>query len=145
MMKGALNNQQNQAKYYDRHSRPLKDLYIGEKVNMLDNKTLQPAVVMNRCEKPRNFIVKTENGKKLTRNRQHLHQTADRNETDDTILISDGKEENYTEQEVNIKPEEVEISLRDEVNVPHPDNLSNEVTTRSGQVSRRPTQYNDYV
>ena len=112
---------------------------------MLDNKTLQPAVVMNRCEKPRNFIVKTENGKTLTRNCQHLHQTADRNETDDNILISDGKEENYTEQEVNIKPEEVEISLRDEVNVPHPDNLSNEVTTRSGQVNRRPTQYNDYV
>ena len=139
-------NQQNQAKYYDRHSRPLKDLHIGEKVNMLDNKTWKPAVVMNRCEEPRSFIVKTENGKTFRRNRQHLRQTADRNETDDTILISDGEEEeNYIKQEINIKRAEVEMDPQDEVNIPRPNNLSNEVTTRSGRVSRRPIRYNDYV
>ena len=32
-----------------------------------------------------------------------------------------------------------------EVNVFHPDNLSNEVTIRSGRVSERPNWYNNYV
>ena len=32
-------NQQIQVKYYDQHSRPLKDLHIGEKLSMLDSKT----------------------------------------------------------------------------------------------------------
>ena len=125
-------NQQNQAKYYDQHSGPLEDLHIAEKVNMLDSKTWKPAVVINRCEEPRSFIVKTENGKIFRRNCQHLSQAADRNETDDTILISNGEEENYIEQEVNIKREEVEMGPRDEVNIFHPDNLSDEVTTHSG-------------
>ena len=112
---------------------------------MLDSKTWKPAVVMKKCEEPRSFIVKTENVKTFRRNRRHLRQIADRNETGDTILISDGEEENYIEQEVNIKREELEMDRRDEVNVPHPDNLSNEVTTQSGRVSRRPIRYNDYV
>ena len=66
-------SQQNQAKYYDQHSRTLKDLHIGEKVSMLDSKTWKPAVVMKKFEEPRSFIVKTENGKLFRRNHQHLH------------------------------------------------------------------------
>ena len=138
-------NQQNQAKYYDQYSIPLKDLHIGEKVSMLDSKTWKPAVVMERCGEPRSFIVKTENGKIFRRNRQHLHQIADSNGTDDTILISDGEEEDSVEQEVIVKREEVEMDPCDEVNEPQPDNLSNEATTRSGRVSKRPIRYNDYV
>ena len=59
--------------------------------------------------------------------------------------IPNGEEKNYIEQEVNIKREEVEMDPWDEVNIPHPDNLSNEVTTQSGWVNRRPIRYNDYV
>ena len=33
----------------------------------------------------------------------------------------------------------------DEVDVPHPNKLSNEVKTRSERVSKRPIRYNDYV
>ena len=44
-----------------------------------------------------------------------------------------------------VKREEVEMDPQDEVNKPHPNNLSNEVTTRSGWVSRTPIRYNDYV
>ena len=56
---------------------------------MLDSKTWKPAVVMKRCGEPRSFIVKTEKWQNIKKklNCQHLHQTADRNETDDTILI----------------------------------------------------------
>ena len=32
---------------------------------MLDSKTYKPAVVMERCEEPRSFMVKTENDKNL--------------------------------------------------------------------------------
>ena len=37
------------------------------------------------------------------------------------------------------------MDSRDEVDVPYPDNLLNEVATRFGQVSRRLIWYNDYV
>ena len=54
---------------------------------------------MKKCEET-SFIVKTENGKTFRRNRQHLRQIADSNGSDDdTILISDGEEENSIEQE----------------------------------------------
>ena len=86
--------QQNQAKYYDQHSRPLKDPHIGEKVSMLDSKTWKPPAVMKRFGEPISFIVKTENGKTFRRKRQHLHHIAYSNGTDDNILISDGEDEN---------------------------------------------------
>ena len=60
---------------------------------MLDSKTWKPTVVMERCEEPKSFIVKTEKGKKFRKNRPHLRQIADSNGFDDTILISDGEEE----------------------------------------------------
>ena len=75
------------------------ELQIGEKVIMLDSKTWKPTVWMKKCEET-SFIVKTENGKTFRRNRQHLRQIADSNGSDDdTILISDGEEENSIEQE----------------------------------------------
>ena len=120
-------NQENQAKYYDQHSRPLKGLHIGEKVSMLDSKTWKPAVVIKRCEEPRSFIVKTENGKTFRRNCHHLHQIAHSIGIDETILISDAEEENSVAQ-VIVKCEEVEMDPSNKVNVPRPDNLSNEVT-----------------
>ena len=79
-------NHQNQAKYYDQHSRPLKDLHVGEKVSMLDSKTWKPAVLMKRHEEPRSFIVKAESGKAFRRNHQHLRQIADSNGTDEINL-----------------------------------------------------------
>ena len=39
-------NLQNQARYYDRHSRQMNELHTGEKVSMQDSKTWKPAVVM---------------------------------------------------------------------------------------------------
>ena len=110
----------------------MKDTHIVEKVSILDSRTWKPAVVMKRCGEPISFIVKTENGKTFRRKRQHLHHIAYSNGTDDNILISDDEEENYVEKEVTVKREGVEIDPCDEVNVPHPDKLSNEVITRSG-------------
>ena len=104
---------------------------------------METAVAMKRCEEPRSFIVKTENGKTFSRDHQHLCQIADSNGTDDIILISDG-EENSIEQ-VIVKHDEVEMNLHDEVYIHHLDNLSNEAATRPGRVSRIPIQYNDYL
>ena len=95
---------------------------------------------MKRCKEPRSFIVKTENDKTFRRNCQHLHQIADSNGTDNTILIS-----KRFNRQVIVKPEEAEMDSLDEVNEPQPDNLSNEVTTQSELVSKRPIWYNDYV
>ena len=91
-------NQQNQAKYCDQHSGPFKDLDTGEKVSMLDSKTSRAAVTMKKSEEPSSFIVKTENGKTFKKNCQHLREIGVSNGTHDTILISDGEEENSIEQ-----------------------------------------------
>ena len=109
--------------------------HLVEKFSMLKSKTCKPAVVMKRCEETRSVIVKTENDKIFRRNRQHLCQRADSNGTDDTIVISDGEEENSKEQEVIVKLEELEMDLSNEANLPH--DLLNEVTTQSRRVSRR--------
>ena len=50
--------------------------------------------------------MKQGNSKTFRRNLQHLCQVADSSGADDTILISDGKEENSLEQEVIAKREE---------------------------------------
>ena len=55
--------QDNQAKYYNVHTKQLGDLNIGEEVRMLKNGQWRHAVVQNKCEEPRSFIIKTEDGK----------------------------------------------------------------------------------
>ncbi len=52
----------------------LQPLYPGQPVRVRDeeSKTWQPGTILDKLPQPRSYIVKTENGSQLRRNRQHL-------------------------------------------------------------------------
>ena len=58
--------------YYDRHAKPLKSLELEERVRVIGNGSWVPAVVTEIRSTPRSYVVKTESGNTLRRNRRHL-------------------------------------------------------------------------
>ena len=64
--------QQRQTFYYDRHAMPLKGLEPEENVRVRENRSWVPAVVTDIWPTPRSYVVKTESGTSLRRNRNHL-------------------------------------------------------------------------
>ena len=134
--------QENQAKYYNKHTKPLSDLHIGEQIRILKDNKWKPAVITEKCEEPRSFIVKTEDGHKFRRNRKHLRQTAPR----ETIEISD-EDEDKDESEVNREESGDVNEGGEEVNVPTNDVAvqHGEVQTRYGRISRKPGRFRNYV
>ena len=67
--------QQNQKKFYDRNAKSLPPLKINDSVRVRDGRTWVPAKVIDKHTAPRSYIVLTENGMKLRRNRAHLLAT----------------------------------------------------------------------
>lgn len=62
--------------YYDRHAKPLSDLNVNDKVYLFDcdSHTWLPAVVKSICKEPRSYIVETNEGSLLRRNRKFLKE-----------------------------------------------------------------------
>ncbi|ESO00279.1 hypothetical protein HELRODRAFT_176143 [Helobdella robusta] len=67
--------QQQQKKYYDRKSKPLPSLNEGGVVRMNHNKTWKRGIVRFKHDAPRSYIVDTEDGSTLRRNRRDLIYT----------------------------------------------------------------------
>jgi hypothetical protein len=66
--------QENQKAYHDANAHGLPPLMIGQRVNVQDQQTghWRTAVVKEKCQEPRSYIVETPNGNRLRRNRNHL-------------------------------------------------------------------------
>ena len=62
---------------YDRSSKSLPPLQRGEVVRIRHNGELQRAIVRGHASTPRSYIVETEDGSHLRRNRRHLRSTAE--------------------------------------------------------------------
>ncbi|ESN93207.1 hypothetical protein HELRODRAFT_181129 [Helobdella robusta] len=67
--------QQQQQKYYDRKSKPLSSLNKGDVVRMNYNETWKRGIVRFKHQASRSYIVDTEDGSTLTRNRRDLIYT----------------------------------------------------------------------
>ena len=52
-----------QSKYYDQHTKEIKELRSGEAVRMLRDGNWEPATVLEKADEPRSYILKTENGR----------------------------------------------------------------------------------
>ena len=63
--------QEKQKFYYDRHAKPLKGLELEERVRVKENGSWTPLVVTDVWSTPRSYMVKTESGNTLRRNRRH--------------------------------------------------------------------------
>ena len=145
--------QENQVKYYNQHTKPLKVLHGGEKIRMLNEKKWKPATVVQHSNEPRSYIVKNEDGDIYRRNRQYLLKT------DDIVEISDDDTEQEEEKPTQIqsgtirdaKPKEEnktcvnqEIEEGNDVRSTE-EELNRGIRTRSGRLSKKPMRYGDYA
>lgn len=64
--------QQQQKHYYDRQTKPLSSLCIGEDVLVQSGSGWTPAVVTGVAEAPRSYMVTTQEGRTYIRNRKHI-------------------------------------------------------------------------
>ena len=58
--------------YYNRGTKPLANLSNCDSVRVLQGHTWEPAVVSHTADAPRSYVIKTQNGYTIRRNRQHL-------------------------------------------------------------------------
>jgi len=64
--------QQNQKKFYDRRAKPLPPLRKGDSIRVQQGGQWNAGVVLDQHEAPRSYIIKTEHGSTLRRNRRDL-------------------------------------------------------------------------
>ena len=64
-----------QKKYYDQGSRKQSILKEGETVRVQVESKWKPAVIEEKLQKPRAYLVKMANGQRVRRNRQHIRKT----------------------------------------------------------------------
>ena len=63
--------------YFDQHAKPLPDLLPGDAARIHTKGEWLPAVVQGAVKEPRSFLVKTQTGKVLRRNRRDLLKTSE--------------------------------------------------------------------
>ena len=70
--------QDNQHQYYNRHTKELPELHKDQAIYVPDHvkKTWNPAKVISQGDTPRAYIVETETGAQLRRNRIHLRPSS---------------------------------------------------------------------
>ena len=70
--------QRKQKAYYDRRTKPLSKLNVGDSVRVrLGRRDWTPAVVTQRHSAPRSYLVTTENGRVYRRNRRVINSSAE--------------------------------------------------------------------
>ncbi len=109
------------------NKKELTPLKVGEKVRLHNGRVgwTKKAIVESKCEQPRSYIVRTEDGNNLRRNRIHLQKHA----TSDSATPDN--HESVTETPLTSKPVNEKIT-----NAP--------TFTRSGRITRAPSHLNDY-
>ena len=91
--------QAQQKMYYDRSSRTLEHLSVGDDVYVQREGKWKPAIIVSKADTPRSFNIITEDGARCRRNRIHLRKAYDR------VLQSSSTEksiENPSKEEVNV-------------------------------------------
>ncbi|KAL5486983.1 hypothetical protein EMCRGX_G019531 [Ephydatia muelleri] len=91
-------NSRQQKKYYDKGSKSLAPLHIGDSVYIQLDKHWSPATITDIADTPRSYIVTTTEGKTYRRNRRHLQQTSHHQQDADNISeYSDYSEESQAQ------------------------------------------------
>ncbi len=133
--------------YYDRGTKNLSSLNIGDGVRVWEpeRKQWKPAIVETVCDKPRSYIVVTEQGSKLRRNRQDILKS------EDVTFIPESQTEQfhtYDQYDTMVKPNlhvTTAQSHREQVHVQDdPTPLVSVGLRRSGRQTKIPKKYQDY-
>lgn len=70
-----LNKQKLAKQYYDTCAKERQEFSAGDNVTINRDGIWEPAQIINKCNEPRSYIVKTENGTCLRRNSVHLRKS----------------------------------------------------------------------
>lgn len=87
-----LQKQQSQKSYYDRSARPLSQLKEGQAVRVHEQGYWKPAVIVRSAGTERSYHVRTSDGREYRRNRRHLLDTKEPQDSSYISLGHDGVE-----------------------------------------------------
>jgi len=122
--------QDKQKVYFDRQTRLLPDVHIGERVRVQRGDVWKPAVIIKRHEQP-TFIIQTPDGKTYRRNRKHLLKTREKSlittATDNTV------NDTYSEVDSQVTDTQSSTIDKDTQNTELPEFQPHEYITRSGR------------
>ena len=126
--------QSSQKRWYDRSSHGMKSLIPGDTVRIKEDKVWNPAVVVEKCQEPRSYIVDT-GASKLRRNRRDLIKVRSERPLQTPVMEGESRRS---------KPELANNPVRSpaksqERRAPLPQ------MTRSGRAVRPPVHLKDYV
>ncbi|GAA6075537.1 uncharacterized protein K02A2.6-like [Tachysurus ichikawai] len=134
--------QKKQKQHYDRIAKYIADLQPGEGIRMQKGDPWKPAVVLEKHEQPRSFIVKTPDGKLFRRNRRHLRKTR---ETHSSTFEKSVDMDTDSQQSVNAS----QNNALDSKDITNERNRNESVEkeqayhTRSGRIVKIPEKYKD--
>lgn len=87
---------------YDQHAKSRPEFKCQEKVFVQNqNKTWEPAQIVNTSPYPRSYIVRNQKGNLQRRNKTHLRSARDFSFKPKTIALSDSDEETLEEENVD--------------------------------------------
>ena len=145
-----LARQQRQKHYFDRSTRDLPALNPDDVIRVQHDGELQRGIVRQVLDTPRSYVVETEHGSKLRRNRRHLIKTRepppacgfpiDDSSTSSSTTVSSASPTmcpsgpSSSSSTVSSNPKDKPGILR-----------RGPVVTRSGRVSRPPVRFKDFV
>ena len=88
-VQNALKEKQHTQKYYyDRGAKPLQQLNPDDQIRVRNENKWEPATVESKAKTPRSYVIRTERGQKLRRNRRHLMKTTE-NRSDEPEIFYD--------------------------------------------------------
>ena len=126
---------ENQKLYFDRHSKELPELTVGDSLRYETNRGLKPAQVIEKRKEPRSYMILTANGMVLRRNRRHLYRGTGVDQLND-----------YDSDENQPPRQEMSIPAAEQIDPPHVIPAAEQVPwqlyrTLSGRTIRQPERY----
>ena len=122
-----------QKRYYDRSAKELPPLHPNDSVRICHKGKWEPAVVIDLDETPRSYHVRTQDGSIFRRNRRHLLEVP-KSEDNEQIATAE-----TTMTNVQRSPMKVTHEGNSEQH-----HTTDQVTTRSGRVVKKPKRFGDY-
>ena len=112
-VQNALKEKQHTQKYYyDRGAKPLQQLNPDDHIRVRNENKLEPATVESKAKTPRSYVIQTERGQKLRRNRRHLLKTTENHSNEPEIFydcqqeVSNNNNSSSDEQSSNTVPQD---------------------------------------
>lgn len=127
--------QHTQKHYYDRTARPLSSLNPGDEIRVRHENTWNPGIVESKADTPRSYVIRTDKGQKLRRNRRHLLKTTENRTTDQPETFYDCQEDIQNDRN---------YTSNNEFSNSVPQNETGKFTS-GGREVKMPKRYEDYV